>query len=66
MSQRCDRCKKPSIWTQMSTFNTEACCFDCIDKEKLHPKYEEAAAAENAAVLRGDFNFPGIGKPADL
>ena len=66
MTQRSDRCKKKAIATQMSTFNTEICCMDCIDKEKQHPKYEEDAAAENAAVLRGNFNFPGIGKPDDL
>ena len=66
MVQKCARCGKDAGAYTMSRFNTEMCCFDCIDKEKRHLKYEEAEAAEQAAVDRGDFNFPGIGKPEDL
>lgn len=50
----------------MSRFNTEECCMKCIAKEKEHPKYAEAFATEEAAVRSGNYNFPGIGKPAGL
>jgi hypothetical protein len=50
----------------MSRFNTETICIPCERKEKAHPKYAEAARVELAAVKRGDYNFPDIGKPADL
>jgi len=45
----------------MSRFNTEIICLDCEEKEKKHPRYEEARQAELDACRRGDFNFPGIG-----
>jgi hypothetical protein len=41
-------------------------CFNCSDLERSHPKYLEAREAELEALKRGDYNFPGIGKPADL
>lgn len=50
----------------MSYFNTDECCFACLRKEQQHPDYEKAKQAELEAVMRGDRNFPGIGKPADL
>lgn len=62
----CERCGKEGLATIMSIFNTDLICLECKGKEKQHPKYEEARAAEEAAVKRGDYNFPGIGKPDDL
>jgi len=62
----CQRCKKQTIVTIMSMFNTDIICMDCEDKEKNHPDYEKAVAAEMASVRRGDVNFSGIGKPVDL
>lgn len=62
----CERCGKEGLATIMSIFNTDLICLECKEKEKQHPKYEEARAAEEAAVKRGDYNFPGIGKPDDL
>jgi hypothetical protein len=50
----------------MSRFNTDMVCEDCESREKAHPKYAEAKAAELAAVRRGEHNFPGIGLPPDL
>jgi len=35
-------------------------------KERAHRQFAEAAEAEEAAVRRGDFNFRGIGLPADV
>lgn len=63
---RCDRCHKATMVHTMSRFNTQNICMDCVDKERKHPKYAEAAAAELAATRSGNYNFPGIGKPADL
>lgn len=62
----CDRCGKDTSVSSMSYFNTDTLCAACDDKERAHPKYTEAKAAELAACKRGDFNFPGIGKPEDL
>ena len=45
----------------MCYFNTEIICLKCKEKEKSHPRYEEARKAENEAVKRGDYNFGGIG-----
>jgi len=62
----CDRCNTETGIYTTSYFNTDTICMDCKTKEREHPKFREAEAAEIAAVLSGDYNFPGIGKPADL
>jgi len=62
----CDRCHKPGLMHSLSFFNTEDCCMDCLRKEKAHPAYAEARRIEEEHVRRGDTNFPGVGKPADL
>jgi len=62
---KCDRCGKETLLTTMSMFNSEMCCFDCIDKEKQHPSYQYAKQQEFEATQRGDYNFPGIGLPPD-
>ena len=66
MPMKCARCGQETVSQMMSFFNTDMCCSDCLEKEKKHPKYQEARDAELAAVRRGETNFPGIGKPADL
>lgn len=63
---KCDRCGADLHVEIMSVFNTDRLCIACYDKERAHPKYEEAVKAENAAVRHCDYNFPGIGKPGDL
>lgn len=50
----------------MSKFNTDTLCMECKDKEKAHPKYAEAEAADHRAVRMRNYNFRGIGKPSDL
>lgn len=66
-SKTCDRCGVELTGVhRMSFFNTDMCCLDCLEKEKQHPDYQRAKAEELAAVQRGDYNFPGIGKPEDL
>ena len=62
----CERCYKPARMHSVSYFNTEDCCMDCLQKEKQHPDYARARKFEEDAVRAGNFNFPGIGKPADL
>ena len=63
---RCDRCSTDVDVTTMSYFNEEIICMDCDEKERKHPKFKEALEADQEAVRKGDFNFPGIGKPSDL
>ncbi len=62
----CDRCKKETTMLTLSWFNEEDICFDCGDKEKAHPKYQEAKLAENDAIATGVPDFVGIGLPKDL
>ena len=50
----------------MSRFNEDIICPECETKERAHPKYREAADAELAEVKKGNYNYKGIGKPADL
>ena len=50
----------------MSMFNTEMCCPGCIETERKHPDFERARAVELDELLKGNYNFPGIGLPKDL
>ena len=63
---RCDRCGKKSRVTSFSWFNTDELCPECAEKEQNHPDYQRAKDADREAVLRGDYNFAGIGLPADI
>ena len=49
-----------------SIFNQQLICVPCVLKERAHPLFTTAVAAEEAAVSNGDMNFPGIGLPPDL
>lgn len=62
-TKNCARCGQSleKVPHSMSYFNTDICCLDCLEKEKQHPRYQEAKRAELEAVQRGDYNFPGIG-----
>lgn len=62
----CQRCHKPTGTTTGSYFNEQMICLECEAKEKAHPQYEAARAAELQAVKGGNYNFPGIGLPPDL
>ena len=50
----------------MSFLCEQLCCVPCLLKERAHPQFPRAVAAEEQAVRRGDFNFRGIGLPPDL
>jgi len=62
----CVRCGSKHGATIMSRFNEDIICMACEAKEKAHPKYWEAVKEELEACNRGNYNFPGIGKPSDL
>jgi hypothetical protein len=62
----CDRCGKTTVGSIMSVFNTDVICFDCKETESAHPDYEKARQAEADAVKAGNYNFEGVGLPADL
>jgi len=64
--KNCDRCGGSlEKGRQMSRFNQDCLCMDCIKKEKQHPDYEKAAAAELAAVKGGNRDFAGVGWPGE-
>jgi hypothetical protein len=39
---------------------------DCKNREVAHPLYKQALTTESNHVRNGNYNFPGIGLPADL
>lgn len=62
---KCERCRKKADATSMSIFNAEHCCIPCLELEKKHPDFEKAKKTECEAISSGNYNFPGIGLPAD-
>jgi hypothetical protein len=62
----CERCRKETNVSTMSMFNTDTICMECEKKEREHPAYTAAQDAERNAVIAGNYNFPGIGKPEGL
>jgi protein-arginine kinase activator protein McsA len=63
---RCNRCGKETNIVTGSYFDTTLICKDCDKKERAHPKFEEARRVEMEQVLKGNYNYEGIGKPSDL
>lgn len=61
----CDRCHSSldGKSRQMSRFNTDALCHECLEAERQHPDYQKAVDAELAALRSGNRNFEGIGWP---
>lgn len=62
----CDRCGKILKVRTMSRFNEDCICEECSKKEKEHSLYKKAVKEEIEEVKKGNYNFKGIGKPADL
>ena len=57
----CDRCGKSTDGkTTMSVFNEDVICMNCKEEEKKDPDYDAAVRAEQEAIRRGDYNFPGV------
>lgn len=60
--KKCERCKNPTNGTTiMSMFNTQVICMPCKEEEKENPRYMEAVEADRKAIVKGDYNFRGIG-----
>ena len=62
--QRCGNQHPKSL--KMSFFNEDMICPECEEKERNHPDYQKAKEIERQEVLKGNYNYGGIGKPADL
>ena len=45
----------------MSMFNTQMICMECKHEEEKDPRYREAKEAETREVMKGNYNFKGIG-----
>lgn len=63
---KCDRCKKEVRTTTMSMFNVDVICMPCKAIERNHPDYKKATEREREELMKGNWNFEGIGKPKDL
>jgi len=64
--ENCQRCGKEITAHTMSMFNKELICMGCKEVEKNHPDYDKARRKELEEVMKGNYNYEGIGKPADL
>lgn len=62
----CDRCHQEALAHTGSFFNTDLICLACEKREREHPDFERARRVESEEVMRGNFNFPGVGLPRDL
>lgn len=63
---QCERCLQDTRILTGSWFDQSMICPNCDEAELNHQDIEIAKAAERLAVIGGDLNFPGIGKPQDL
>ena len=63
---KCERCRKETNRFICSMFNTQMICMDCKKKETQHKDYEFACKIEHDEVVKGNYNYQGIGKPNDL
>jgi hypothetical protein len=57
----CQRCRKQTLETILSMFNTEEICMGCKEAEEQRPDYQKAVEADQTAVRTGDIAFKGIG-----
>ena len=62
---KCDRCNTQTDTHTLSYFNCDTICLPCREIERSHPDFSAAQLAERQAVISGDFNFAGVGLPAD-
>lgn len=64
---KCDRCGASLEGGRiMSMFNTDCICMDCHKKERELPEFKQAAETKLAEIRRGNYNFEGIGYPAEV
>ena len=62
----CMRCRRQSWLIVRSAFDHRDICQECKTTERMHPKYIHALKADDAAMMKGDRNFEGIGLPTEL
>jgi len=60
---KCDRCERVTDSHTTSFFNTDTICMPCAKEECTFPEYTKAKEREREEVLKGNFNFEGIGLP---
>lgn len=61
--QICDRCGKEARIMRGSFFNSELICLECDNIERHHPDYAEAKRIEHEELVKGNYNFQGVGLP---
>jgi 7-cyano-7-deazaguanine synthase in queuosine biosynthesis len=63
---KCERCQSETKVHTVSYFNTQAICGRCEKIEQRHPTYPAAKKAEMTQVIKGNYNYEGVGLPNDL
>ena len=59
---RCDRCGGSLEGGRiMSMYNEDCICLACKRKEEARADYRKAVEADRAEILKGNYNFKGIG-----
>lgn len=62
----CDRCGGSlKDGRMMSAFNTDCLCMTCHGLERELPEFRAAKEAEHKEIRKGNYNFEGIGYPAN-
>ena len=60
--EKCDRCGGSLDGGRiMSMYNTDCICMKCKRKEEHRDDYKKAADADHNEILKGNYNFKGIG-----
>jgi hypothetical protein len=58
----CDRCHGSlESGRIMSMFNEQCICMKCSDEETKRDDYKSAQAADAEQIMKGNFNFKGVG-----
>lgn len=58
----CDRCNGSlSDGRIQSMYNEDCICMTCKREERKRADYKEALEADRAEIMRGNYNFAGIG-----
>lgn len=60
--ETCDRCGGSlKSGRMMSMYNTDCICMECKKKETERADYRKAVEADHAEIMKGNYNFSGIG-----
>lgn len=59
----CDRCGESLQGKSrtMSMYNTQCICMNCMDKESKREDYSYAKYMVHREVVKGNYNFEGVG-----